>query len=107
MLIPALREAGIGHKREDGKWDNEGIGFHSFRKLAGSVLSARAGKTPVQVQRWLGHSQLTTTMNVYQHELDDGLGGADALDGVWGHPGATEAPQTATDEKAPKARKPA
>ena len=38
-------------------------------------------------------------MNVYQHELDDGLGGADELDGVWGHPGATEAPQPAANER--------
>ena len=36
VLIPTLRKAGICHEREDGEWDNEGIGFHSFRKLAGS-----------------------------------------------------------------------
>ena len=106
VLIPALRQAGIGHEREDGKWDNEGIGFHSFRKLAGSVLSARAGR-PRCRSNGGSATRKTTTMNVYQHELDDGLGGADALDGVWGHPGATEAPQTAANEKAPEARKPA
>jgi hypothetical protein len=50
----------------------------------------------VQVQRWLGHAQLATTLAHYQHELDDGLGGADALDSLWGHRGATEGPQTVT-----------
>lgn len=49
------------------------------------------------MQRWLGHSQLTTTMNIYVHELDDGLGGADDLDGLWGHRGATDHPQTAAN----------
>jgi hypothetical protein len=43
-------------------------------------------------------SSTRTTMNVYVHELDDGLGGADALDGLWGHPGATEHPQPAANE---------
>jgi len=52
------------------------------------MMLLRAGKDPRQVQRRLGHSQLTTTMNVYVHELDDGLAGGDALDEVlWGHPG--------------------
>jgi hypothetical protein len=48
-------------------------------------------------QRWLGHSQLMTTMNIYVTDLDDGLGGAEELDGLWGHPGATDHPQTATN----------
>src|SRR5215204_4057398 len=52
----------------------QGIAFHAFRKACGSVRLLRAGKDPRQVQRWLGHSQLTTTMNVYVHDLDDGLG---------------------------------
>jgi|SRR5215203_856737 len=75
----------------------QGIAFHAFRKACGSVRLLRAGKDPRRVQRWLGHSQLTTTMNVYVHDLDDGLGGADDLDGLWGHPGATEGPQTAAN----------
>ena len=55
-----------------------------------------AGKNPRQVQGWLRHAQLTTTMNAYAHEIDDGLGRADVWDGIadWGHPGATGDPQT-------------
>jgi integrase len=40
------------------------------------------GKTPKQVQGWLRHSQITTTMNVYIHRVDDRLGGADAWDDI-------------------------
>jgi integrase len=93
VLQPALVACGL---------DGQGVAFHAFRKACGSVLLRLAGKDPRQVQRWLGHSQLTTTMNVYVHELDDGLGGADSLDGLWGHPGATEDPQTAANEPAPE-----
>ena len=69
----------------------------------GSILLQRAGKRPKQVQGWLGHARLSTTMDIYQHELDDGLGSADALDGILGgqqvgNPGATEHPETAADE---------
>ena len=52
----------------------------------------------MQVQKWLGHAQLATTLAAYQHELDDGLGGAAELDGIWGHPGDTDPPQTATND---------
>ena len=48
--------------------------------LAG-LCSSRA-KTLKQVQGWLRHSQLSTTLNVYIHEVDDSLGSADAWDGV-------------------------
>jgi integrase len=40
------------------------------------------GKSLKQVQGWLRHSQLTTTMNVYIHQVDDGLGDADAWDDI-------------------------
>jgi Phage integrase family len=78
VLRPALKARRL---------DGQGVAFHAFRKACGSMLLLRAGKDPRQVQRLLGHSQLTTTMNVYVHELDDGLGGADNLDGLWGHRG--------------------
>jgi hypothetical protein len=39
------------------------------------VLLKRAGKDPGR-SRGGSHSQLTTTMNVYVHDLEDGLGGA-------------------------------
>ncbi len=70
VLQPALAEAGL---------DGEGIAFHAFRKACGSLLSHH-GKTLKQVQGWLRHSQLTTTMNVYIQQVDDSLGGADAWD---------------------------
>lgn len=82
--------------------DGQGIAFHAFRKACGSMLLLRAGKSPKQVQGWLGHSQLTTTMNIYVTELDDGLGGADELDGLWGHHGATDHPQTAANGTDPE-----
>ena len=79
VLQPALKACGL---------DGQGIAFHAFRKACGSMLcEGREG--PRQVQRWLGHSQLMTTMNIYVTDLDDGLGGADELDGPlgppWGH----------------------
>jgi integrase len=83
VLRPALIKAGIAVKVGE-KWDYQGVGFHAFRKACGSILLLRAGKSPKQVQQWLGHSQLTTTMNIYTHELDDGLGGADDLDIILG-----------------------
>jgi hypothetical protein len=57
------------------------------------------------VQGWLRHAQLSTTLDVYIHEVDGGLGGAEAwediLDGAtWGHPGATDHPQTAANGSA-------
>jgi integrase len=84
-LQPALESCGLAGQR---------IAFHSPRKACGSMLLLKAGKDPRQVQQWLGHSQLTTTMNIYVHELDDGLGGADDLDAILGrgHPGATPGP---------------
>ena len=100
VLQPALETCGLA---------GQGIAFHAFRKACGSMLLLRAGKDPRQVQQWLGHSQLTTTMNVYVHELDDGLGGADDLDAIlgWGQPGATEHPQTARKDGPAQAPDPA
>ncbi|MHB8492641.1 MAG: tyrosine-type recombinase/integrase, partial [Solirubrobacteraceae bacterium] len=95
VLRPALRDCGL---------DGQGIAFHAFRKACGSLL-LHHGKTLKQVQGWLRHSQLTTTMNVYIQQVDDGLGGAD----VWSdilpdmrQPGATRGatthPGAAADE---------
>jgi integrase len=111
VLRPALRQAGIAVKvgeDEQGRevWDYQGVAFHQFRKACGSLLLAQ-GKTLKQVQGWLRHSQLSTTLNVYIHEVDDGLGSADAWDGMieaaWGHPGATGHPGTPADAIAPRA----
>ena len=74
------------------------MAFHAFRKACGSLLLAQ-GKNLKQVQGWLRHSQLTTTLTHYIHETDSGLGSADAWDGIlgddWGHRGATESPEKA------------
>jgi hypothetical protein len=52
---------------------------------------------------WLRHSQLTTTMNVYIHQVDDGLGSADVGDDILpapgATPGATEHPETAANAR--------
>ena len=84
VLRPALRDSGIAVETEDG-WDYQGVAFHAFRKACGSLLLAQ-GKNLKQVQGWLRHSQLTTTLNVYIHETDDGLGGADVWEGILGTP---------------------
>ncbi len=88
VLRPALVDAGIAIKVGESAngepvWDYQGIAFHAFRKACGSLLLAH-GKSLKQVQGWLRHSQLTTTMNVYIHQVDDGLGDADAWDDILG-----------------------
>lgn len=107
VLHPALLVAGLATKVGEtpkGKpiYDYHGIAFHAFRKACGSLLLAH-GKTPKQVQGWLRHSQLTTTMNVYIHQVDDGLGSADVWDDILpapgATPGATEHPETAANHR--------
>ena len=108
VLRPALIDAGIAVKVGD-KWDYQGVAFHAFRKACGSLLLAH-GKDLKQVQGWLRHAQLSTTLNVYIHEVDGGLGGGDVWENIgaeWGHPGATQHPQTATNGDGPKAPNPA
>jgi hypothetical protein len=106
VLRPALERSGIatvvGHKtvrRHDKDievpiYDYDGVAFHAFRKAAGSLLLAN-GKTLKQVQGWLRHSQLTTTMNVYITQVDDGLGSADVWDDILpvGGPATTGGPE--------------
>jgi integrase len=112
VLRPALIDAGIavqtgtetvrkrGNDVERPVWDYQGVAFHAFRHACGSLLFAH-GKTLKQVQGWLRHSQLTTTMNVYINQVDDGLGSADAWDDILGASGATtgatEHPETAAN----------
>jgi integrase len=57
VLVPTLKACGLGGQR---------IGFPPSAGPAVAAFS-RAGKDPRQGQRWLGHSQLTTTMNIYVH----------------------------------------
>jgi integrase len=95
VLRPALIASGIAVRAgEDDRgrpvYDYQGVAFHAFR----SLLLAQ-GKNLRQVHGWLRHSQLTTTLRVYIHDVDDGLGGADAWDEmlhVGATPGAPEGP---------------
>jgi integrase len=100
VLRPALIEAGIAVKvgtAERPGWDYQGVAFHAFRKACGSLLFAH-GKTLKQVQGWLRHSQLTTTMNVYIDQVDDGLGSADVWDTILGPGGPNGGPTSAQPE---------
>ncbi len=115
VLRPALIDAQIavqtgtktvrkrGKDVEEPVWDYQGVAFHAFRKACGSLLFAH-GKDLKQVQGWLRHSQLTTTMNVYINQVDDGLGSADVWDEILpgsgasrGNAGATQRPETAAN----------
>ena len=113
VLRPALIDAGLAVKvgektvkvlkrgriveKVEPVWDYQGIGFHAFRKACGSFL-LHHGKTLKQVQGWLRHSQLTTTLNIYINQVDDGLGGGEVWDEILpvrGNTGATQRPATA------------
>ena len=110
MLRPALIDAGIAVKVGEDEKSRAGVGlpavaFHAFRHACGTLLHGME-KRPVQAQGWLRHSQLMTTMNIYTHADDEGLGSADAFDEILdaealragqprGNPGATEHPETA------------
>lgn len=95
VLRPALVKAGIAIQtgtvtvRKRGKdvevpvWDYQRVGFHAFRHACLSLLP-KMGKRPAQAQAWARHGQLTTTMNVYTHVDDEGLGGAEAFDELLG-----------------------
>ena len=94
VLRPALIDAGIAINRGSADrpdWDYRGVAFHAFRKACGSLLFAN-GKTLKQVQGFLRHSQLTTTMNVYIDQVDNGLGSADVWDTIFGAGGPTGGP---------------
>lgn len=87
VLRPALIDAGIAtveerdEKGKPTKVDYHGVAFHAFRKACGSLLLAR-GRTPKQVQAWLRHARLSTTMDIYTHLVDGGLGSADDWDEI-------------------------
>jgi integrase len=68
ILDPATKSANVS-------W----VTFHTFRHTCASLLFA-AGKSPKQVQVWLGHTDPAFTLRVYVHLMDDGLGEADCLD---------------------------
>lgn len=104
VLRPALIAAGLAVKtgeKPNGEaiWDYQGIAFHAFRKACGSLL-LHHGKNLKQVQGWLRHSRLSTTMDVYIHQVEDNLGGAQTWETIlpgWGNTGATPCPRPAAN----------
>lgn len=59
------------------------VSFHTFRHTCASLLFAR-GRNVKQVQEWLGHADPGFTLRTYVHLMDEGVGGAEFLDGVLG-----------------------
>jgi len=59
VLYPAMDRAGI--KRQD-----RSHGFHIFRHSAGSILH-NATRDAKLVQNTLGHSRVSTTLDIYVH----------------------------------------
>jgi len=57
------------------------VSFHAFRHTCASLLF-QEGKNIKQVQVWLGHADPSFTLRTYVHLMDDGVGGADFLDGA-------------------------
>jgi integrase len=130
VLRPALQKAGIALKvgeDENGhpQWDYQRVGFHAFRHACGTLLHSM-DKRPAQAQAWLRHSQLMTTMNIYTHLDDEGMGSAEAFDEILGagtawdlqandetaepeaprvHLGSTGHPETAANEDPAEVRK--
>src|SRR5437763_3260750 len=89
VLDPATKATGV-------PW----VSFHTFRHSCASLLFA-AGKSPKQVQVWLGHYDPAFTLRVYVHLLDDGLGDEGFLDEAkWAASGATRGATRATEKQA-------
>lgn len=67
----ALRRAGLRH-----------LPMHSLRHTAVSLL-IEAGANPKQLQKMVGHSSISMTLDVYGHLMPDSLDGlATALDAI-------------------------
>ncbi|MGI8556943.1 MAG: tyrosine-type recombinase/integrase [Solirubrobacteraceae bacterium] len=90
VLKPATQAAGV-------PWAT----CHTFRHTCASILFAN-GKSPKQVQEWLGHHDPAYTLKTYIHLMGDGLGDADFLDDLIptperATPGATNGSKTGVD----------
>jgi integrase len=118
VLRPALVDAGIAVKvgedeRERPVYDYQGVAFHAFRHACLTLLDA-SGKRRKQVQGWARHAQAATT-ELYIHQADDGLGGADVWDEILpgaipeagATPGATRHPEAAANPEKATAGEPA
>ena len=65
--------AGYGHLQEDPAVNEKSglpvIRFHDLRHTAASLLAPRV--TPKQLQEFLGHEDISTTLGIYTHVLDN------------------------------------
>ncbi|MDQ3662848.1 MAG: site-specific integrase [Actinomycetota bacterium] len=83
--LPATRKAGL-----------EGVRFHDLRHSAVALAIAQ-GAHPKEIQARLGHSSITTTLNVYAHlfpSLDEQL--ANRMDDAFRRKNEANADQTRT-----------
>lgn len=58
-------------KKFSKKYDLPHINPHAFRHTLASVL-CQSGVDIVTISKWLGHKSVTTTMNIYEHILENG-----------------------------------
>jgi integrase len=68
VLYPALDRLGITRNRR-------AAGFHTFRHSAATIVNQKTGNLKL-VQKLLGHSNLSTTADVYTHTSADADRGA-------------------------------
>ena len=63
MLYPTLDRLGIAR-------NSRAAGFHTFRHSAATIVNQKTGNLKL-VQKLLGHSNLSTTADVYTHTSAD------------------------------------
>lgn len=69
-------------RKMEEKYKFEHLRFHDLRHSAASIL-VEAGRSAKEAQAFLGHSTITTTMNIYAHVSDDGLkASSEAIDAI-------------------------
>lgn len=68
--VPACERAGlaVAGRSPDGRrgWKVPPPRFHDLRHV-GVTLAIKAGAHPLTISRWVGHTEIGTTMNVYGH----------------------------------------